>query len=232
MPPGLPEAPRQPCPLQNDPSSGGDRERAVWCFSGPDAATGPESSSTSSFDRFMDSPAVEEALRRGCLACVRHVLASIRSELLAATSSPSPPHISSVLFVARLCQSIGELCPNLKHCVLGKHNSSETLAKGAPRQSKKAGKARTVTEVSAAQAAWASLSEELLTCSMEAYHVWSSSVTKVSKDAERRRACEVPVDVEMQLRRVVTDAAGDLRRGAACRQRRRRPDHDNPVGGS
>ncbi|XP_029014693.1 conserved oligomeric Golgi complex subunit 1 [Betta splendens] len=148
------------------------------------SSSGPaESSSASSFNRFMDAPAVEEALRDGCLACVRHILSSIRSELFAATPNLTPPRISSVLFMARICQSIGELCPNLKHCILGKQNSSEALAKGTPRQSKKGGKARAAVDVSAAQAAWASLSEELLQCSMEAYHVWSSSVCKTLLDA-------------------------------------------------
>lgn len=54
-------------------------------------SSGPtESSSASSFNRFTDSPAVEEALREGCLACVHHILSSIRSELATASPDPSP----------------------------------------------------------------------------------------------------------------------------------------------
>lgn len=143
--------------------------------------SGPtESSSASSFNRFTDSPAVEEALRDGCVACVRHILSSIRSELAAA--SPDPACLSSVLFMARLCQSMGELCPNLKHCILGKQRGSEATAKGTPRQGKKLGKARAATEVSPAQANWAGLKEELLACSMEAYRIWSSALSKVLLD--------------------------------------------------
>ncbi|XP_042250017.1 conserved oligomeric Golgi complex subunit 1 isoform X2 [Thunnus maccoyii] len=144
------------------------------------SSSGPtEGSSASSFNRFTDSPAVEEALREGCLACVRHILSSIRSELAAASPDPSPACLSSVLFMARLCQSMGELCPNLKHCILGKQMGCEATAKGTPRQGKKLGKARAAAEISPVQAKWAGLKEELLNCSMEAYRIWSSALSKV-----------------------------------------------------
>ncbi|XP_070778584.1 conserved oligomeric Golgi complex subunit 1 isoform X2 [Enoplosus armatus] len=146
-------------------------------------SSGPtEKSPASSFNRFTDSPAVEEALREGCLACVRHILSSVRSELVAASPDPSPARLSSVLFMARLCQSMGELCPNLKHCILGKRSGPEAAAKGTPRQGKKLGKARAATEVSPAQAKWAGLKEEFLNCSMEAYRIWSSALSKVLLD--------------------------------------------------
>ncbi|XP_028455468.1 conserved oligomeric Golgi complex subunit 1 isoform X1 [Perca flavescens] len=156
--------------------TGSDSISAAVPSSGP-----TESSSASSFNRFTDSPAVEEALREGCAACVRHILSSIRSELAAATPDPSPARLSSVLFTARLCQSMGELCPNLKYCILGKQRASEATAKGTPRQGKKLGKAK-ATEVSPAQAKWAGLKEELLVCSMEAYRIWSSALSKVLLD--------------------------------------------------
>lgn len=146
-------------------------------------SSGPaEGSSSSSFKRFTDSPAVEEALSEGCLACVRHILSSIYSELAAASPDPSPTHLSSVLFMARLCQSIGDLCPSLKHCILGKHSRSESAAKGTPRQGKKVGKAKATIEVSSTGAKWTGLKEELLKCSMEAYHIWSSALSKVLLD--------------------------------------------------
>ncbi|XP_030581829.1 conserved oligomeric Golgi complex subunit 1 [Archocentrus centrarchus] len=141
--------------------------------SGP--ADGP---SASSFNRFTDSSAVEEALREGCLACVRHILSSIRSELAAVLPDSRPTCLSSVLFMARLCQSIGELCPSLKHCILGKQNGFEITAKGSSRQGKKLSKARAAAEVSPSQAKWAALKEELLGCSMEAYRIWSSTLSK------------------------------------------------------
>uniref|UniRef100_H3CJV1 Conserved oligomeric Golgi complex subunit 1 n=1 Tax=Tetraodon nigroviridis TaxID=99883 RepID=H3CJV1_TETNG len=138
--------------------------------------------SASSFNRFTDSPAVEEALREGCLACIHHILLSIRSELASASPNPSPSQLSSVLFMARLCQSMSELCPNLKHCILGKRRGLEAALKSVPRQSKKLGKSCAATEVSPAEAKWIGLKEDLLTCSLEAYRIWSSTVSKVLLD--------------------------------------------------
>ncbi|XP_034448218.1 conserved oligomeric Golgi complex subunit 1 isoform X1 [Hippoglossus hippoglossus] len=161
-------------PSQDTGFAGSDSISVTVSSSGP-----TEASSASSFNRFMDSPAVEEALREGSLACVRHILSSIHSELAAVSPDPSPTRLSSVLFMARLCQSMGELCPNLKHCILGKQSGAETTAKGTPRQAKKLGRARSATEVSPAQAKWAGLKEELLNCSMEAYRIWSSALAKV-----------------------------------------------------
>lgn len=149
------------------------------CVAGSEStvSSGPAEGLTASpFNRFTDSPAVEEALREGCLACVRHILSFIHSELVVASPGPKPTHITSVLFMARLCQSMGELCPNLKYCILGR---SDTVAKVTPRQGKKLGKARATVEVSTTQAKWAGLKEELLSCSMEAYHIWSSTLSKV-----------------------------------------------------
>ncbi|CAN9505296.1 unnamed protein product [Ophioblennius macclurei] len=136
-------------------------------------------SSSSSFNRFMDSPAVEEALRTGCVDCVHHILSHVRAEL-EATPKPGSAPLGSVLFMARLCQSISELCPNLRHCILGKQSGPEAAAIGTSRLAKKLGRARaTAVEVSPAQAKWAELKEELLTCSMEAYHIWSSALSQV-----------------------------------------------------
>ncbi|XP_059203898.1 conserved oligomeric Golgi complex subunit 1 isoform X2 [Centropristis striata] len=151
------------------------------------SSSASSASSASSFNRFTDSPAVEEALREGCVACVRHILSSVRSELAAASPEPtstcSSTRLSSVLFMARLCQSLGELCPNLKHCILGKQKGSEALPRGTPRQGKKLGKARgAAPEVSPAQAKWAGLREELIACSMEAYRIWSSALSKMLLD--------------------------------------------------
>ncbi|KAM4717304.1 conserved oligomeric Golgi complex subunit 1 isoform 2-T2 [Anableps anableps] len=129
--------------------------------------------SPSAFNRYTDSPEVEGALREGCVACVRHILASIRSEL-----DSAPTRLGSVLFMARLCQSVGELCPSLKHCILGRQGTGEAMVKGTPRQGKKLGKSKAAPEVSPAQAKWAGLKEELLGCSMEAYRIWSSALAK------------------------------------------------------
>ncbi|KAL6103527.1 cog1 [Pungitius sinensis] len=154
---------------------------------GSDSVSAPpsgasESASASSFNRFTDSAAVEDALREGCLACVRLVLSSIRSQLSSASPDPTPARLTSVLFMARLCQSMGELCPNLKHCILGKPSASEATGKETPRQAKKLGKARAPSEVSPAQTKWAALKEDFLACSMEAYRIWSSALSKVLLD--------------------------------------------------
>ncbi|XP_068606031.1 conserved oligomeric Golgi complex subunit 1 [Brachionichthys hirsutus] len=136
----------------------------------------------SSLSRFVDSPAVEEALRDGCLACVRHVLSAVRHELDTVSAAPSLAFLSSVLFLGRLCRSMIELCPNLKTCILGKQNGSGVAAKGTPRQGRKQGKGRSVAEVSPAQAQWAGLEEELVSCSMEAYRIWNSAISKMLLD--------------------------------------------------
>ncbi|XP_063327111.1 conserved oligomeric Golgi complex subunit 1 [Pelmatolapia mariae] len=132
--------------------------------------------SSSSFNRFIDSSAVEEALRDGCLACVHHILSFIRSQLAAVSPDSRPICLSSVLFMARLCQSMGKLCPNLKHCILGKQCGFDSTAKGTPRQGKKLGKA--TAEVRPSQDKWEALKEELLGCSMEAYRIWSAALSK------------------------------------------------------
>lgn len=159
----------------------------VLLFGSPDSisttsmSSGPtECSLGTPFNRFTDSPAVEEALREGCLTCVHHILSSIRSELASASPNPFPGQLNSVLFIARLCQFMSELCPNLKHCILGKKKGSEVMMQSTPRQSKKLGKSRAVTEVSPAEAKWIGLKEDLLSCSLEAYRIWSSSISKVS----------------------------------------------------
>ncbi|XP_076000511.1 conserved oligomeric Golgi complex subunit 1 [Genypterus blacodes] len=148
----------------------------------PVSAVPDKGSAASSFDRFTDSVAVEEALREGCLSCIRHILSYINSELSAVSPAPCPARHSSVLFLARLCQSTGELCPNLKHCILGKQSGPEALPKEAPRQGRKLYKAKAAVEVSPAKAKWMELKKELLGCSMVAYRIWSTALSKVLLD--------------------------------------------------
>lgn len=139
--------------------------------------------STPPINRFMDAVAVEDVLRDHCLSCVRDILASVRSELAnAKAKATGPSQLSSVLFMARLCQSMCELCPSLQQCILGKQGGLDFVSRGTPRQGKKLGKGSTarVVEVSPAQAKWTCLKEELLSCNMEAYGIWSSALTKVT----------------------------------------------------
>uniref|UniRef100_A0A672Q4U9 Conserved oligomeric Golgi complex subunit 1 n=1 Tax=Sinocyclocheilus grahami TaxID=75366 RepID=A0A672Q4U9_SINGR len=123
--------------------------------------------------------AVEDTLREHCLACVRDILSSVRAELTnAQAKTNSPSQFNSVLFMARLCQSMGELCPSLKQCILGKQRGLDPESRGTPRQGKKLGKGNTANaaDVSPAQSKWSCLKEELLSCSMEAYGLWSSAL--------------------------------------------------------
>ncbi|KAK7938837.1 hypothetical protein WMY93_002163 [Mugilogobius chulae] len=121
-----------------------------------------------------ESPA-EEALRQGSVACVRHILQHIHSQL------SRSQQLTPVLFLARLCQAMAELCPSLKQCILGKQTESQPTPKGTPRQSR-VSRSR-ATEASPAQAQWALVKEELLSCSMEAYRIWSSTLSKVLLDS-------------------------------------------------
>ncbi|XP_056609563.1 conserved oligomeric Golgi complex subunit 1 [Triplophysa dalaica] len=137
--------------------------------------------STPPINRFMDAAAVEDVLRDHCLSCVRDILASVRSELAnAKAKATGPSQLSSVLFMARLCQSMCELCPSLQQCILGKQGGLDFVSRGTQRQGKKLGKGSSarVAEVSPAQAKWTCLKEELLSCNMEAYGIWSSALTK------------------------------------------------------
>lgn len=118
----------------------------------------------------------EDALTAGSVACVRHILSYIHSQL----QTHPQDQLAPVLFMARLCQSMAELCPSLKQCILGKQAESQPTPKGTPRQSK--GPRSRVVEASPAQAQWALLKEELLSCSIEAYRIWSSALSTVLLD--------------------------------------------------
>lgn len=130
----------------------------------------------SAFDRFKDAADVEDSLREACLACVQRILSHIRSELSAGLQDPN---LSTVLFVARLCQSMGDLCTNLRQCVLGREGSSEAPKESA-RPGRKLGKAKAPTQVGPAQAKWGNLKQDLSACSMEAYRIWSTALSKVT----------------------------------------------------
>ncbi|KAJ7315841.1 hypothetical protein JRQ81_002003 [Phrynocephalus forsythii] len=138
----------------------------------------------SAFDRFADAGTVEELLRGHCTRCVHHVLGCVREELQGAqdvlrgcTDALHHPKINTVLFMARLCRSLGELCPHLKQCVLGKSGCLENVAR-EPWSSKKAGKGKT-QEKNPVQAKWQELKEQLQQESLAAYRIWSTAVAQV-----------------------------------------------------
>ncbi|NXG62122.1 COG1 protein, partial [Hemiprocne comata] len=143
----------------------------------------PAAQPRSAFDRFADAGTVEGLLRDRCVACIHHLLGCVREELQSAQSllggqgdAPSDARLNAVLFMARLCQSLSELCPHLKHCILGQSGSTEMALKES-RSTKKLGKGKG-QEVTPVQAKWQGVKAELLQQSLFAYQIWSSAVTK------------------------------------------------------
>ncbi|NWT41445.1 COG1 protein, partial [Chroicocephalus maculipennis] len=137
----------------------------------------------SAFDRYADAGTVEGLLRDHCVACIHRILGCVREELQSAQSflegqadAPSNARLNAVLFMARLCQSLTELCPHLKQCILGQSGSTETVLKET-RSSKKLGKGK-AQGVTPVQAKWQGVKAELLQQSLFAYQIWSSAVTK------------------------------------------------------
>ncbi|KAM6118922.1 LOW QUALITY PROTEIN: conserved oligomeric Golgi complex subunit 1 [Phoenicopterus ruber ruber] len=137
----------------------------------------------SAFDRYADAGTVEGLLRDHCVACIHHVLGCVREELQSAQSvlggrvdAPGDARLNAVLFMARLCQSLTELCPHLKQCILGQSGSTEIALKET-RSAKKLGKGK-AQEVTPVQAKWQGVKAELLQQSLFAYQIWSSAVTK------------------------------------------------------
>ncbi|NXN28194.1 COG1 protein, partial [Nycticryphes semicollaris] len=137
----------------------------------------------SAFDRYADAGTVEGLLRDHCVACIHHVLGCVLKELQSAqsllegqTDAPSDARLNAVLFMARLCQSLTELCPHLKQCILGQSGSTETALKET-RSTKKLGKGKT-QGVTPVQAQWQGVKAELRQQSLFAYQIWSSAVTK------------------------------------------------------
>ncbi|XP_014812086.1 PREDICTED: conserved oligomeric Golgi complex subunit 1 isoform X2 [Calidris pugnax] len=137
----------------------------------------------SAFDRYADAGTVEGLLRDHCISCIHHVLGCVREELQSTQSllegqmdAPSDARLNAVLFMARLCQSLTELCPHLKQCILGQSGSTETALKET-RSTKKLGKGK-AQGVTPVQAQWQGVKAELLQQSLFAYQIWSSAVTK------------------------------------------------------
>lgn len=142
-------------------------------------------SQNSAFDRYADTGTVEELLRSHCIHCVDYVLSSVKEELHRAESmlqgcqdALHSPILNTVLFMARLCRSLGELCPHLKQCILGKPGSSEGVSRELW-SLKKAGKGK-AQEVNPIKAKWQELNERLQQDSQSAYRIWSTVVAKVS----------------------------------------------------
>uniref|UniRef100_U3FWX1 Conserved oligomeric Golgi complex subunit 1 n=3 Tax=Micrurus TaxID=8634 RepID=U3FWX1_MICFL len=141
-------------------------------------------SKNSAFDRFADASIVEELLCSHCIRCLDDLLGCVREKLHRAqevlqgyTDSLHNPQINTLLFMARLCRSLGELCPHLKQCILGKSGCPENMTRELW-SLKKTGKGRT-EEMNPVQAKWQGLKEQLLQDSLSAYRIWSMAAAKV-----------------------------------------------------
>lgn len=168
-------------------------------------------SKNSAFDRFADASIVEELLRSHCICCSDNLLGCVREKLHYAqgvlqgcTDSLHNPEINTVLFMARLCRSLGELCPHLKQCILGKSGCPENTARELW-SLKKAGKGRT-EEMNPIQAKWQGLKEQLLQDSLSAYRIWSTAAAKVSDffEGEGPRRCLLPILADDQSKLFLT----------------------------
>ncbi|ELW68363.1 Conserved oligomeric Golgi complex subunit 1 [Tupaia chinensis] len=139
---------------------------------------------SSAFDKYADAGTVQDVLRTHSAACIQHITDCIRAQLQSIEEAVqgqqdalSGARLHAVLFMARLCQSLGELCPHLKQCISGKSSSSEKPARES-RALKKQGKGKT-QEIIPVQARWQEVKEVLLQQSVLGYRVWSSAVVKV-----------------------------------------------------
>ncbi|XP_058904990.1 conserved oligomeric Golgi complex subunit 1 isoform X2 [Kogia breviceps] len=150
----------------------------------PPKDVSPAQARNCAFDRYADAGTVQEMLRMHSTACIRHVMDCIQAELQSIQQAIQGQQdaldgakLHSVLFMARLCQSLGKLCPHLKQCILGKSGSTEKPARDS-RALKKQGKGKT-QEIIPIQAKWQEVKELLLQQSVMGYWVWSSAVVKV-----------------------------------------------------
>ncbi|XP_063817230.1 conserved oligomeric Golgi complex subunit 1 isoform X2 [Pseudophryne corroboree] len=138
----------------------------------------------SAFDRYGDASTVQEMLSQHCLTCMQQIQDSVRSQLQMAAQIGLGDHntvlfsskLCKVLFLARLCQSLGELCPHLKQCILGKSGILDKSLR-EPRSGKKSGKGKTADKPQVL-CKWQELKDKLIKQSLDAYAIWNSVVVK------------------------------------------------------
>ncbi|XP_005402145.1 PREDICTED: conserved oligomeric Golgi complex subunit 1 isoform X2 [Chinchilla lanigera] len=150
----------------------------------PKDATLMQQAKNSAFDRYADAGTVQDMLRIHSMACVKYIMDCIQAELQSIEGVVQGQEdvlhstkLHTALFMARLCQSLGELCPHLKQCIVGRSKISEKPARET-RAVKKQGKGR-AQDLLPVQAQWQEVKELLLQQSVVGYRVWSSAVVKV-----------------------------------------------------
>ncbi|KAG9473533.1 hypothetical protein GDO78_004044 [Eleutherodactylus coqui] len=135
----------------------------------------------SAFDRYGDAKTVQEMLCHHCLACMQNIQDSVKAQLQTAADTKLGDYntydtLCKVLFLARLCQSLSELCPHLKQCILGKSGVIEQTIRET-KITKKSGKGRAADKPQVI-CKWQELKDKLVTQSLEAYAIWSATVVK------------------------------------------------------
>ncbi|KAM3921707.1 conserved oligomeric Golgi complex subunit 1 isoform 2-T2 [Leptodactylus fuscus] len=134
----------------------------------------------SAFDRYGDASTVQEMLCQHCLTCMQHIQDSVRAQLKMAADTglgeQNTCTLSKVLFLARLCQSLSQLCPHLKQCILGKSCGIEQAVRET-KTAKKSGKGRTADKTQVT-CKWQELKDKLVQQSLEAYTIWSATVVQ------------------------------------------------------
>ncbi|XP_075418275.1 conserved oligomeric Golgi complex subunit 1 [Tenrec ecaudatus] len=144
----------------------------------------PPPPKNSAFDRFADAEAVQGMLQAHAVDCVRHIEGCVSAELrgveeaLRGHEALPGARLYAVLFMARLCQSLGVLCPHLKQCILGKAGGSSDKPARELRALKQQGKGK-APEAPPMQSKWQQVQGSLLQQSVLAFGVWSSAVAKV-----------------------------------------------------
>uniref|UniRef100_S4RNP7 Conserved oligomeric Golgi complex subunit 1 n=1 Tax=Petromyzon marinus TaxID=7757 RepID=S4RNP7_PETMA len=141
------------------------------------------------FDRFADSGRVQETLQKESASCITALSACARGHLDASAKllqeggggddEQRRHHLAIVLFVARLCRAIPELCPSLRLAILGAAGVTSPPEAVRPLPRALAGEARSVPR-GGRTTAWTELSEELGALSLRAYDAWSRNVAQVA----------------------------------------------------
>ncbi|CAH2291435.1 conserved oligomeric Golgi complex subunit 1 [Pelobates cultripes] len=144
----------------------------------------PATAKLSAFDRYGDASTVRDMLSYHCLSCMQYIQDSISDQLQAASHTRLgedkvalfSPKLCAVLFLARLCQSLSELCPHLKQCIVGKPGSQEHSVRDS-RTTKKTVKGKNA-DTPPTSCKWQELKDKLIKQSLDAYSIWNSAVVK------------------------------------------------------
>ncbi|XP_074651073.1 conserved oligomeric Golgi complex subunit 1-like isoform X2 [Tubulanus polymorphus] len=126
------------------------------------------------FDRTADNLSIHSFLQNTCELCIKRLLGNINSlvtqykSLL--SSSRQQALIDGILFCGRLCQAIGDLCPNIQQCIIGLNKQSDTVKSNRRHSSLTTSKSKTAA--AADDPKWTTIKQLLSDESLSAYKVW------------------------------------------------------------